>query len=193
MFAGEYPDEVAGMVLIEASNPDAWKRLGKPEGVGVDHTMLTVAPWLGRLGVFRLGIVPSYSADPDLPDRQRAELQAFFDSVKSLLTIRDVDSSFSQALDQVRHTPGIGAKPLAVVLEAEATAASTPARPVRPTSRAVVQQRDPRCGRRDPCRARGQPRGCPAHLRGHSRRRQRRTHRTTPEVPTTNDHGLRPA
>jgi pimeloyl-ACP methyl ester carboxylesterase len=116
MFAGEYPDEVAGMVLIEASDPDAWKRLGKPEGVGVDHTMLTVAPWLGRLGVFRLGIVPSYSADPDLPDRQRAELQAFFDSVKSLLTIRDVDSSFSQALDQVRHTPGIGAKPLAVVL-----------------------------------------------------------------------------
>jgi pimeloyl-ACP methyl ester carboxylesterase len=116
MFANEYPDEVAGMVLIEASNPDAWKRLGKPEGVGVGHSMLAVAPWLGRLGLFRLGIWPTYSPDPDLPDRQRSELQAFFDSVKSLETIRDVDSSFSQALDEVRHTSGIGAKPLVVVL-----------------------------------------------------------------------------
>jgi pimeloyl-ACP methyl ester carboxylesterase len=33
MFADRYPDEVAGMVLVEASNPDGWKRLGKPEGV----------------------------------------------------------------------------------------------------------------------------------------------------------------
>jgi pimeloyl-ACP methyl ester carboxylesterase len=116
MFADQYPDEVAGMTLIEATNPDAWKRLGKPEGVGVNHDMLTVAPLLGRLGVFRLGILPSYSADPDLPDRQRAEIQAFFDSVTSLETIRDVDSSFSQALDQVRRARGIGSKPLVVVL-----------------------------------------------------------------------------
>jgi pimeloyl-ACP methyl ester carboxylesterase len=115
-FADGYPDRVAGMALIEASNPGAWKRLGKPEGVGVDHTMLTVAPLLGRFGIFRLGIVPSYSPDPDLPDRQRMELQAFFGSVKSLETIRDVDSSFSDALDQVRHTAGIGSKPLVIVL-----------------------------------------------------------------------------
>jgi pimeloyl-ACP methyl ester carboxylesterase len=116
MFADQYPQQVAGMALIEASDPDAWKRLGKPEGVGVSHGMLTVAPLLGRLGVFRLGLLPSYSPDPDLPERQRLELQAFFDSVTSLETIRDVDSSFSDALDQVRHTHGIGAKPLVVVL-----------------------------------------------------------------------------
>jgi pimeloyl-ACP methyl ester carboxylesterase len=116
MFADQYPQQVAGMALIEASDPDAWKRLGKPEGVGVRHSMLTVAPLLGRLGLFRLGLVPSYSPDPDLPERQRLELQAFFDSVTSLETIRDVDSSFSEALDQVRQTHGIGAKPLVVVL-----------------------------------------------------------------------------
>jgi pimeloyl-ACP methyl ester carboxylesterase len=116
MFADRYPDEVAGMVLVEASNPDGWKRLGKPEGVGVDHGMLTVAPLLGRVGVFRLGLVPSYDPDPDLPPQQRDELKAFFNSVKSLETIRDVDTSFSAALDQVRNTRGLGAKPVAIVL-----------------------------------------------------------------------------
>jgi pimeloyl-ACP methyl ester carboxylesterase len=116
MFADEYPNEVAGMVLIEATNPDSWQRLGKPEGVGVDHDMLVVAPLLGRIGLFRLGLVPSYSSDPDLPAQQRGELQAFFDSVKSLETIRDVDSAFSDALDQARHARGLGDKPLLVVL-----------------------------------------------------------------------------
>ena len=116
MFADRYPDEVAGMVLVEASNPDGWKRLGKPEGVGVDHGMLTVAPLLGRVGVFRLGLVPSYDPDPDLPPQQRDELKAFFDSVKSLETIRDVDTSFSAALDQVRNTRGLGAKPVAIIV-----------------------------------------------------------------------------
>ena len=116
MFADQYPDEVAGMVLIEATNPDSWKRLGKPEGVGVDHNMLVVAPFLGRLGLFRLGLLPSYSSDPELPAQQRAELQAFFDSVKSLQTIRDVDSAFSDALNQVRTAGGVEDKPLVVVL-----------------------------------------------------------------------------
>jgi pimeloyl-ACP methyl ester carboxylesterase len=116
MFADQYPDEVAGMVLIEATNPDSWQRLGKPEGVGVDHNMLVVAPFLGRLGLFRLGLLPSYSPDSELPAQQRAELQAFFDSVKSLQTIRDVDSAFSDALNQVRTAGGVGDKPLVVVL-----------------------------------------------------------------------------
>jgi pimeloyl-ACP methyl ester carboxylesterase len=116
MFADRYPDEVAGMVLVEASNPDGWKRLGKPEGVGVDHGMLTVAPLLGRVGALRLGLVPSYDPDPDLPPQQRDELKAFFNTVKSLETIRDVDTSFSAALDQVRNTRGLGAKPVAVVV-----------------------------------------------------------------------------
>lgn len=116
MFAALYPDEVAGMALIEGTNPDSWKRLGKPEGVGVDRNQLAVAPFLARLGIFRLSLIPSYSSDPDLPPRQRMEVQAFFNSVKSLETIRAVDASFSVALDQVRNAGGLGSKPLAIVL-----------------------------------------------------------------------------
>jgi pimeloyl-ACP methyl ester carboxylesterase len=119
MFADQYPGEVAGLALIEATNPDSWKRLGKPEGVGVDHRMLEIAPLVGSLGLFRAGILQSYSSDPDLPVQQRMELQAFFHTVKSLQTIRDVDFSFSAALEDVRGAKGIGAKPLVVVLGGE--------------------------------------------------------------------------
>lgn len=116
MFAAQYPDEVAGMVLIEGTHPDSWKRLGKPEGVGVDRNQLAVASFLARLGIFRLGLIPSYSADPDLPVQQRLETQAFYNSAKSLDTIRAVDASFSTALDQVRSAGSLGSIPLAIVL-----------------------------------------------------------------------------
>lgn len=116
MFADQYPDDVAGMVLIEATNPDAWQRLGTPEGVGIDRTQLAVAPWLARLGVFRLGLIPAYGSTPDLPPRQRAELQAFLHASGSLDTVRAVDTAFSTALDQVRQAQGVGAIPLAIVL-----------------------------------------------------------------------------
>lgn len=116
MFADLYPDQVAGMVLVEGTNPDSWQRLGKPEGVGVPRAQLAVAPLMARLGIFRLHLIPSYSTDPDLPPQQRAELQAFFDSTKSFETIRAVDASFSAALDQVRHAGGLGSKPLMIVL-----------------------------------------------------------------------------
>jgi pimeloyl-ACP methyl ester carboxylesterase len=116
MFADQYPDEVAGMVLIEATNPDAWKRMGIPEGVGVDRNQLAIGVFLAHFGIFRLGPLPAYSIDPDLPPQQRLELQAFFNSVKSLETVRDGNDSFSSALDQVRHSSGLGNKPLAIVL-----------------------------------------------------------------------------
>jgi pimeloyl-ACP methyl ester carboxylesterase len=119
MFADQYPNDVAGMVLVEGTNPDSWKRLGLPEGVGVDGNQLTIAAFLARFGVFRLGLFSAYTIDQDLPARQQAELQAFFNSVKSMYTVRAVDASFSEALDQVRHAGGLGTKPLVIVLGSE--------------------------------------------------------------------------
>jgi pimeloyl-ACP methyl ester carboxylesterase len=116
MFADQYPNDVAGMALIEASDPDAWKRLGKPEGVGIDRKQLAAAPFLGQFGLLRSGLIPSPSPDPDLPPQQHRELQAYFNSVKYLETLRAVDASFSVALDQVRSAGGLGSKPLVIVL-----------------------------------------------------------------------------
>jgi pimeloyl-ACP methyl ester carboxylesterase len=116
MFADRYPQDVAGVVLVEASDPQAWRRLGRPEGVGVDHTMLLVAPMLGRLGLVRSGILRAPRPDPDLPAGAREELQAFFDSVKYLETLRDADSALPAALAQVATARALGSTPLAVVV-----------------------------------------------------------------------------
>lgn len=116
MFADQYPDEVVGMVLIEGSHPDAWKRLDLPEGVGVDPNMLAVAPTLARFGIFRLRLFPVPLADADLPPQQRAEEQAYFDSAKYFDTLLAVNTAFPLALEQVRQTHDLGSRPLVVVI-----------------------------------------------------------------------------
>lgn len=116
MFADLYPDEVAGMVLIEGSHPDAWKRLGLLEGVGVDPNMLAVAPTLARLGFFRLRLFPVPRADADLPVQQRAEEQTYFDSAKYFDTLLAVNTVFPLALEQVRQTHDLGSRPLIIVI-----------------------------------------------------------------------------
>ncbi len=128
MFADRYPDEVTGMVLVEGTNPDSWKRLGRPEGVGVDPNQLAVAPFLARLGIFRLGLIRAHGTDPDLPPRQRAELQAFFNTARYMETVRAANTSFSAALDQVRNASGLGAKPLAIVLGSKGDGSQEPLR-----------------------------------------------------------------
>jgi len=117
-FADMFPDQVAGMALIEGSHPDSWKRQNMTEGVGADTGMLNVAPMLARVGFFRAGLFPVPKADAALPEQQRAEEQAYFDSVKYFENLRAVNNSFSTALQQVRETKDIGSKPLAIVVGA---------------------------------------------------------------------------
>jgi hypothetical protein len=78
--------------------------------------MLLVAPMLGRLGLVRSGILRAPRPDPDLPAGAREELQAFFDSVKYLETLRDADSALPAALAQVATARALGSTPLAVVV-----------------------------------------------------------------------------
>lgn len=115
-FADMFPDQVAGMVLIEGSHPDAWKRQNMTEGVGVDAGMLNVAPLLARVGFFRAGLFSVPKADAALPEQQRNEEQAYFNSTKYFENLRAVNHSFSAALQQVRATKDIGDKPLAIVV-----------------------------------------------------------------------------
>lgn len=115
-FADRYSDEVSGMVLIEGSHPDVWKRQNMLEGVGADPGMLAVAPWLARLGFFRLGLFPVPPADKDLPPQQFAEEDAYFKSAKYFENLHAVNEAFSAALQQVRETNSLGNKPLAVVV-----------------------------------------------------------------------------
>ena len=116
MYAALYPAEVAGMVLLEGSHPDVWAQTGQPEGIGADPNQLAVAPFLARLGFFRLGLIHIHSSDPDLPPRQFEELRAYFNTARYMETLRAVNAAFPAMLAQVRGTGRLGAIPLAVVV-----------------------------------------------------------------------------
>lgn len=122
MFAEMYPDEIAGMVFIEGTLPDGLKTLGKPDVMpnAPDVSMIDRTPFIGRLGVLRLMGFPA--TDPDLPEPQRSELQAFLSSPKWAELIKRQYHLFPTLLAQVRPLYGegsLGSIPLAVVLGSE--------------------------------------------------------------------------
>ena len=122
MFAERYPDEVTGMVFIEGTLPDGLKRLGKPDIMpnAPDAGMIDAAPFISHLGVLRRMGFPG--TDPDLPEPQRSELQAYLSSTKWAEMIKRQYHLFPTLLEQVRplYSPGsLGEIPVAVVLGSE--------------------------------------------------------------------------
>jgi len=122
MYADMYPDEVAGMVLIEGTLPDGQKAMGLPDVMpnSPPVEMIDSAPLVSRLGILRLLNFPP--GDADLPEPQRGELQAFLSSTKWAEMIKRQYHLFPTLLAQVRplYVPGsLGGMPLAVVLGSE--------------------------------------------------------------------------
>jgi pimeloyl-ACP methyl ester carboxylesterase len=122
MFADMYLDEVAGMVFIEGTLPDGLKALGKPDVMpnAPDADMMNATPLISRLGILRLMGFPS--TDPDLPEPQRSELQAYLSSTKLAESLQRQYHLFPTLLAQVRPLYGAGSLgdiPVAVVVGSE--------------------------------------------------------------------------
>jgi len=122
MYAEMYPDDVIGMVFIEGTLPDGLNRLGKPDVMpnAPDAPMMDGTPFISRLGILRLVGFPA--TDPDLPEQQRNELQAYLSSTKLAESIRRQYHLFPTLLAQVRplyEAGSLGDIPVAVVLGSE--------------------------------------------------------------------------
>jgi pimeloyl-ACP methyl ester carboxylesterase len=114
MYAARYPNEVEGMVLVDASHPGMWTRL-PPEVVATlkpPAWRVGAMTFLTRLGVFRL--TGGDMAGCELPARQCEEEQAYLRSTR----YRQTWGQEMLAPDrdaQVRATGGLGDKPLVVL------------------------------------------------------------------------------
>ena len=122
MYAAMYPDEVVGMVFVEGTLPDGLNQLGKPDVMpnAPDANMMDATPFISRLGILRLVGFPS--TDPDLPEPQRSELQAYLASTKLAESLKRQYHLFPTLLAQVRSIYGAGSLgdiPVAVVLGSE--------------------------------------------------------------------------
>jgi len=115
VFAHLFPDEVAGMVLLDAVHPD--QHLRSPDigtHMRTGFRFLRAVPFLARLGYVRLtGLFGSWGEG--LPPRQAAESEAFLSSYRHLLTTRDESLAWDTLCAEVRGTAGLGDLPLAVL------------------------------------------------------------------------------
>jgi len=118
MYAARYPNEVAGVVLVDSSHPEQFTR--SPEGRAMYEQIRrlgAVIPFLTRLGVTRLFNV--YPAHPDLPPQQRAQIEAFNSSTRQVATTVAEFRATPETTAQVRSTGTLGDKPLAVISAGE--------------------------------------------------------------------------
>ena len=113
VFAARYPDEVAGMVLLDAQPADAFTALPSfPATYSTTRLTTGVLPSLARIGVYRL-IMALLPADLPAPygDRERAQ-----QSTPLLLSgQRDEFDVLPATLAQAAALTSLGDKPLVVV------------------------------------------------------------------------------
>ncbi len=143
VFADRYPDQVAGMVLLDAQPADAFTALPDyPTTYQILRTVYSLSPSLARIGL--LGPILGLPADQSTPAAARGA--------------RDEIVALPAALQQAQALTSLGDRPL-IVVTAGIRAAGRLARSAGPVARPLHEQHPPRPRRRH------------AHLAHHRRRR----------------------
>jgi pimeloyl-ACP methyl ester carboxylesterase len=114
-FAALYPEEVVGMVLVDASHPDQWKHIPESRGGRTVAMGNRITGTLARLGIVRLFNLNA-ALVTGLPDRPAAEMKAFLDRPQAWSTSSGVLSIWDQRVrPQIDNAHNLGDLPLAVL------------------------------------------------------------------------------
>lgn len=140
-YVGRHGDQVAGLVMVDASHPDQVARLGKVVKADVHpgqvSRMLHGASALSWTGIVRF--VASGKDIPKLPHDASAKIAAYAD--RSVAGMASEVDGFDRTMDQARAVRSFGNRPL-IVLTAMAphTAAQRAALKITPEEGARVKQ-----------------------------------------------------
>jgi pimeloyl-ACP methyl ester carboxylesterase len=113
-YAARYPEQVAGLVLLDSSSPQQFSRL--PDYAGQYALMrrgLALLPTLNRLGVGRV------FADSPLPAPAADQVEALTSTAYAARNGRDEVSMLPEVFEQAQQLTGLGGRPLAVVTASE--------------------------------------------------------------------------
>ena len=113
VYAERYPEEVAGMVLVDSSHPDQFERLGLESVHTTNRVAGAVGPPLARIGVFRL--FDLFSPSPRLPPLQREQRRTLYYTTPHLVAAFEELGAIPDVLGQARQTGTLERLPLAVV------------------------------------------------------------------------------
>ena len=115
VYASQFPDEVAGMVLVDSSHPDLARRSGSLDRMGrVAFRLKLLAP----LGIARFLIdVPSGNPE-SRPSSVRAMEKELLETTRSFWTMASERAGLRESLNQAAEDrPRLGRKPLVVLTE----------------------------------------------------------------------------
>jgi pimeloyl-ACP methyl ester carboxylesterase len=121
MYAGQFPQEVSGMVLVDSAHPEQLVRypelLKEAEAYG---RVSSVFPLLARIGLFRLYFATGGEIDfQDLPPRQHDETAAFWSSPAYFSSQRSELGDALKIYDSKQELVNLGDLPLVVITASE--------------------------------------------------------------------------
>jgi pimeloyl-ACP methyl ester carboxylesterase len=112
-YAATYPEDVAGMVLVDSSSPDQFTVLPSfPGEFRIARRVVALLPSVSRLGLGEL--VPA-SFFPDLPEPAAAQVQAISTSQQGLRNQRDEQAAIGDLFRQAQALSSLGDRPLVVL------------------------------------------------------------------------------
>jgi len=112
IFAGRYPEQVAGMVLLDGQPAEAFDGLPSYRMFySAFHRIYAVLPTLARVGVGRVVV----QSDPALPADARDMHRDHHQSARLYRSVRDEFEELPTALAQARSFQSLGDRPLVVV------------------------------------------------------------------------------
>jgi pimeloyl-ACP methyl ester carboxylesterase len=116
-FAARYPDEVAGLVLVDAAHPEQLERFPTFQAERESYLRLSALfPWLARVGVFRLYFASGGTLDMGaLPPEQLGVAKAVWSSPAYFTSQRAENQAADEIYNASQHLGDLGALPLAVV------------------------------------------------------------------------------
>jgi pimeloyl-ACP methyl ester carboxylesterase len=112
-YAARYPEEVAGVALVDSSQPDQFSHQPVARG-SYEPQKFDVFSLAARLGTVRL-LSKLAPAPLELPQRQRAQIDALSPSTRQVSTYALELRATPQTTTQTRSLRSLGDKPLAVV------------------------------------------------------------------------------
>jgi pimeloyl-ACP methyl ester carboxylesterase len=114
-YAARYPNEVAGMALVDSSQPDQFSyQPVTRDSYEPQKQIFDVASLAARLGIVRL-LLKFAPAPPELPHQQRPQIDALSPSTRQVSTSALEFRATPQSITQTRTLRSLGNKPLAVV------------------------------------------------------------------------------
>ena len=112
-FAHLYPDQVAGVVLLDSMSPQQYEKIADwPMFYEMFRRASAVLPSLSRLGVGRMMYSSAYS---DLPALARDEQRAFWATPRHGRSVRDEFSQIRTTMTAAQSLTTLGDRPLVVV------------------------------------------------------------------------------